>query len=440
MARILFITPYFPPEVGAAQARISETAMRLARRGHEVTVLTTLPNYPKGVVFGGYEHGQRRLENWRGVRVVRVWSYITPNKGFFKRILAQLSFGLLAPLFAFRAVGQPDVIIVGSPPLFDAFAGRALAWLKRCPYIFTVADIWPESAVQLGVLRNRAFIWMAERLEWTTYQKAASVWALTEGIRSTLIKRGLPDAHVFRLTNGVDTSQFKPIPRDEARAALGWDNRFTVLYAGTIGLAQGLGIVLDAAERLLDMPGVRFVLAGEGATKDDLQAEAERRGLTNVEFLSSFPYERMPQVLSAADVCLVSLRKLPLFSGAIPSKLYEVMACAKPILLAVDGEARDLVERQAGAAIYVQPENGRELADGVLRLLKRPEEAQALGERGRAFVVANYDRETLTSTLEDYIAAAIETKARRQGFTQGTQTSPQVAEVAALESRGNDDE
>ena len=184
MARILFITPYFPPEVGAAQARISETAMRLARRGHDVTVLTTLPNYPKGAVFAGYDRGRRRLEEWGGVRVVRVWSYISPNKGFFRRILSQLSFGLLAPWLGFRAVGRPDVIIVESPPLFDAFAGRALAWLKRCPYIFTVADIWPESAVQLGALHNRALIWLAERLQ---------------GIHWVLIDSDLTDVEQARL-------------------------------------------------------------------------------------------------------------------------------------------------------------------------------------------------------------------------------------------------
>jgi putative colanic acid biosynthesis glycosyltransferase WcaI len=419
MARILFITPYFPPEVGAAQARMSETAQRLVQRGHEVTVLTTLPNYPKGIVFPGYERGQQRREDWHGVHVVRVWSYISPNKGFFKRILSQLSFGLLSPALALTAVGQPDVIIVGSPPLFVAFAGRALAWLKRCPYIFTVADIWPESAVQLGMLRNRAFIWLAERLEWSTYQKAASVWALTDGIRSALIARGLPEAHVFRLTNGVDTARFRPVSQHDARAELGWDDRFTVLYAGTIGLAQGLEIVLDAAERLVSRSDVRFVLAGEGAKKDELRAEAVRRGLSNVEFLDSFPYERMPQVLSAADACLVSLKNLPLFVGAIPSKLYEIMACARPILLSVDGEARNLAERQAGAAVYVQPENGDALAGGVVRLLEHPEEARAMGERGRVFVAAHYDRDTLTSTLESHIATAIDGRARIRGSAQG---------------------
>ena len=419
MAHILFITPYFPPEVGAAQARISETARRLVQRGHEVTVLTTLPNYPKGVVFSGYERGQRRLEDWHGVRVVRVWSYISQNKGFFARTLSQLSFGLLSPALGYGAIGKPDVIIVSSPPLFVAFAGRALAWLKRAPYIFIVADIWPESVVQLGMLRNRAFIWLAERLEWSTYLRAASVWALTEGIRATLVARGLSEKHVFRLTNGVDTAMFKATSRDEARSVLGWDNRFTVLYAGTIGLAQGLEIALDAAERLRDTPEVRFVLAGEGVAKEALRDESKRRGLTNIEFLDSFPYERMPVVLSAADAFLVSLRKLRLFEGAIPSKLYEMMACERPILLAVDGEARELIERQAGAAIYVPPEDGVALADSARWLLQHPEESRALGAAGRAFVVDHFDRESLTIALEGHIIAATTSHASMRGAVQG---------------------
>jgi putative colanic acid biosynthesis glycosyltransferase WcaI len=434
MARILFISPYFPPEVGAAQARISETAMRLARRGHEVTVLTTLPNYPKGAVFPGYEGGQRRREVWNGVRIVRVWSYISPNKGFLRRILAQLSFGALAPFLGFNAIGQPDVIIVESPPLFDAFAGRALAWLKRCPYIFTVADIWPESAVQLGALKNRALIWLAERLEWSTYLRAALVWTVTEGIRATLVARGLPEARVFRLTNGVDTTAFRGIARNEARAHLDWDGRFTVLYAGTIGLAQGLEIVLDTAERLRDVLDVRFVLAGEGAAKDSLKVEALRRGLTSVEFLDAYPHAQMPVVLSAADACLVSLKKVPLFEGAIPSKLYEAMACAKPILLAVDGEARDLVERDAGAAVHVRPEDGNSLADGVMWLRSHPDEARGLGARGRAFVVERFDRESLTTALEGYIASAI---AGHRGVAGGSQSQSRASRAPSLSKSGD---
>lgn len=413
MARILFITPYFPPEKGAAQTRIGETALKLVRRGHEVTVLTTLPNYPKGFVFPGYERGQRREENWNGVRVIRVWSYISPDKGFRSRVLGYLSFGLLAPFQAFWKVGRPDIMLVSSPPLFVALAGRILRFLKRRPYIFIVADLWPESAVALGALRNRAFIWLAERLEWSTYKRAALVWALTDGIRTTLVRRGLSPEKVFLLTNGVDTEKFKPIPRDEARARLGWDDRYTVLHAGTIGLAHGLEITLGAAEALRGTPGVRIVLAGDGVEKAPLKAEAQRRGLTQVEFLDAFPYDQVPTVLSAADALLVSLKKTSISKGVVPAKLFEALAAERPILLAGDGEARELAVRQAQGALFVEPENGAALAAAIQWLRAHPTEARALGANGRAYAQAHLDREMLADVLVERIYQAMGRRARK---------------------------
>jgi colanic acid biosynthesis glycosyl transferase WcaI len=240
MARILFVAAYYPAEIGAAQTHNRETAVPLARRGHDVTVLTTLPNYPTGVVPEAYRHRRRRRETIDGVKVVRVWSYTRANKGFLRRIVAMLSFGCLADFLGARAVGRRHVIVVVSPPLFSAIAGRVLAWRKRCPYVFNVHDLWPESAVQLGALHNRAMIRLSQWLEWSTYRHAAAIWAVTAGIRETLIRRGLPDRKVFMLPIGVDTAQFAPMSRDDARACLGWDDRFTVLYAGTVGLAHGV--------------------------------------------------------------------------------------------------------------------------------------------------------------------------------------------------------
>ena len=214
MAHILFITPYFPPEKAAPAVRISETAQHLVKQGHTVTVLTTVPNYPTGIVPPAYR-GRLVQREWRdGVRVVRVWSYTSPNKGFLRRIVAQLSFGCLSPLLGWYSVSRPDVIIAESPPLFDAFAARLLAWGKHCPFIFTVSDIWPASAVQLGMLHNPLLIRLAEWLEWSTYQRASAVWALTEGIRTLLIQRGLDEDHIFTLTNGVDTSEVLPVKQN----------------------------------------------------------------------------------------------------------------------------------------------------------------------------------------------------------------------------------
>lgn len=430
MAHILFVTPYYPPEKGAAQVRISETAKLLVEHGYQVTVLTTVPNYPSGIIPLEYRGYGIQQEVHDGIRIVRVWSFVSPNKGFLRRILAQLSFGCLAPFLGGRAVGRPDVIIVESPPLFDAIAGRMMAWLKHCPFIFTVSDLWPESAVQLGMLRNRMLIRLAEWLEWSTYQRAGAVWALTEGIRDILIQRGLSPEHVFLVTNGVDTTRFRPLPKTQARAELGWDSRFTVLYAGTLGLAHSLTTLLDAAEQLRDHTGIRFVLVGDGAAKEDLVADVQRRELRNVTFLDPQPHDRVPLMLSAADVCLVSLRKLPLFEGALPSKMYEAMACARPILLAIEGEARRLAEQEAGAALAVEPENADALESAIIFLCEQSEMAEALGWRGRKFVEKRFDREQLTTELEKRIAKLLEMKGRASLLP-----TPATVSIGAEESR-----
>lgn len=403
MTHILFVSPYYPPERGAPQARISETAQFLVKRGYQVTVLTTVPNYPTGIVPPEYCGRTVQEEVCKGVRVVRVWSYISPNKGFLRRVLAQLSFGCLSPVLGWRRVGHPDIVIGESPPLFDAIAGRMLSWLKGCPFIFTVSDIWPESAVQLGVLRNRALIRLAEWLEWSTYQRSSLVWAVTDGIRNELIKRGLPAETVFLLTNGVDTKVFRPLPQAQARAELGWDNCFTALYAGTHGIAQGLSTILDAADLLRDHTRIRIVLAGDGAEKADLIIQAQQRCLTNVTFLEPLPHEQMPLLLAASDISLVPLKRLPLFEGALPSKMYEAMACARPIVLGVEGEARQLAVKEAGSAIAVEPENANALATGILYLYEHPEVAEQLGQQGRTFVETHVDRNQLVASLDSRI-------------------------------------
>ncbi len=407
MAHILFISRYYPPEKAAAAVCVSETAKRLVKLGHRVTVLTTVPNYPTGIVPLQYRGRVLQEEDLDGVRVVRVWSYISANKGFLERILAQLSFGCLAPLFGGKAIGRPDVIIVESPPLFNVIAARILAWLKHCPFIFWVADLWPEAAVQLGVLRNRALIRLSEWLEWSSYLRASLVWVVTKGQRDRLLQRGLSPEHILLIWNGVDTTKFRPLSRVQARIKFGWDHRFTVLYAGTHGLSQGLTIVLDAAEHLLANDDIRFVLIGDGAEKAELVAGAYRRNLKNVTFLDPLPHDQMPQLLAAADACLVSVRKVPLFEGALPSKMFEAMACARPLLLAVDGEARRTAEQEAGAALYVEPENGKVLASAVLYFYEHSEETELLGQRGRAYVEAHFDCDQLTAQLDAHIATLL---------------------------------
>jgi glycosyltransferase involved in cell wall biosynthesis len=400
---ILFITSYYPPEKGAAAVCVSETAKRLVAMGHRVTVLTTVPNYPTGIVPKEYRKYLLKKEIIDDVQVVRVWSYISPNKGFLKRILSQLSFGCLAPLMGGRAVGSPDIIIVGSPPLFNAIAAHVLVWWKRCPFIFWVADLWPESAVQLGVLRNRLLIRLSEWLERTTYKRSSIVWVVTAGMRDTLIRRGIPEEKLLLITNGVDTERFRPLSRTYARTKLGWDDRFTLLYAGNHGLVYSLSTLLDAAELLQNYTDIHIILAGDGVRKAELIQEAETRGLKNVTFLDAVSHDIMPLLWAAADVCPIPLRKLALLKGSLPIKMFEVMACARPFVLGVEGIARDLA-KGANAGIVVEPDNAEALAAAVLHLYEHPELRERLGLQGRAYVQIHFDYDQLTVKLNTCIA------------------------------------
>lgn len=403
MAHILFISPYYPPENGAAPACVGETCIRLVKLGHQVTVLTTFPNYPTGIVLAEYRGHLLQEEMRDGVRVVRVWSWVSPNKNFFHRIKWYISFALLAPLLGGKKVGYPDIIIVQSPPIFDAIPVRLLARWKGCPFIFMVSDPWPDAPIQLGVLRNPFLIWLSRRLEWSTYQRASLVWVVAEWVRDSLIQRGLSPEHIFLLPNGVDTNKFSPLQQAQARAELGWDDRFTVLYVGTHGVTHGLITILDAAEQIRDRDDIRFVLVGEGADKAYLVAQAKKRGLKNVTFMDVVPQSLVPTILAAGDVCLAHVRKVPGGLGIIPIKMYEALACARPVVLAVNGDARRIAE-EAGAAIYVEPENATTLSSAILQLYEQPDLIKILGTKGRAYVEARFDYDHLTTVLDARIS------------------------------------
>lgn len=404
MAHILFISRHYCPEKAAAAVCVSETAKRLARSGHQVTVLTTFPNYPTGIVPAEYRGHIIQSEMLDGVRVIRTWCYLFPNKGFFRRGLAQLSFGCLAPWLGWKELGRPDMIIVGSPPLFNVIAGRILACLKHCPLIFMVADPWPEAAIQLGVLRNRVLIRLAEWLEWSTYQQASLIWVVAEWMRDSLIQRGLSPERLFLLTNGVDTSKFRPLPQAQARAELGWDDLFTLIFAGNHGLLYSMKTVLDAAEQLENYTDIHMVFVGDGIQKAEMRAEASRRNLKNITFLDPVPHDRIPLLLAAADVGLIPLLALPLLEGAVPVKMLELMACARPFILAGGSETSGHIAQEAGAAIYAEPENADALVSAILYLRKHPDVAETLGQQGRALVEARFDYDQLTTTLEARLA------------------------------------
>jgi glycosyltransferase involved in cell wall biosynthesis len=397
----MLLTHYFPPEVGAPQGRLFELATRAAALGHEITVVTGFPNYPTGVVGEGYR-GRRLMEERMGaIRVIRTWVYATPNKGFARRLLNHLSLAA-SSLLAIRKVGRIDVIFVESPPLFIGFAALSYRLLKRVPYVLNISDIWPQSAVELGAVRNRFAIWLAERFELHLYRRAAMVSVVTPGMVDRLAARGVPRSKLSLLTNGVDTAMYRPAQPDARLAQqLGFDERKVFLYAGTHGLAQGLDVVLEAA-RLTTNPEVLYVLAGEGAEKDELMKKAKQENIRNVRFLPNQPKSTMPALLNLAYASIIPLKRLDLFKSALPSKMFESMAMERPIVAALWGEAADLIEA-ADCGIVVPPEDAKALAAAVEQLAANPALAAKLGANGRAYVIANFDRDKIALRFDQLL-------------------------------------
>jgi glycosyltransferase involved in cell wall biosynthesis len=412
--RVAFLTHYFPPEIGAAQTRLSELAALLTEAGDSVTVVTPFPNYPTGVIHPGYR-GQRSMEeSMAGVRVLRTWTYATPNRGFFKRILNHLSFSFSA-YSALRRLGHVDVFYVQSPPLFVGIAALGMSRLKRAPFVFNVSDIWPQSAVEMGALHNPLAIKLAEMLERHIYRRAVRVTVATPGILERLVERGVPRNKLVLLTNGVDTDVFRPeAPQTELARQLGLDGHRILLYAGTHGLAQGLDVVLEAAKITRD-PNLLYVMVGEGANKDTLVEKARQQGIGNVRFLPNQPKSLMPSLLNLAYASIIPLRRLDLFKAALPSKMFESMAVGKPLVAALWGEGAELV-RSAGCGLVVEPEDPRSMQAAVATLVADPGLARTMGERGREYVVRNYDRKQIAALLHDVLTeAAGKTPARAAG-------------------------
>jgi len=400
--RIMFLTHYFPPEIGAPQARMFELAKRLDEIGDEVTVVTAFPNYPTGVIQEGYRDRFAMEERMDGVRVVRRWVFATPNSGFFKRILNWLSF-VVTSLTTLRQVGPLDVIFVQSPPLPIGIATLAFSRLKRAPFVFNVSDIWPQSAVELGMLRSKFAIRLAEMLEMHIYRRASRVTVPTPGMLERLASRRVPREKLVLLTNGVDTAAYQPQPPDENLAAqLGLNGHKVFLYAGTHGLSQGLDVILEAAKLTHDSD-VLYVLAGEGADKAALVAKARSQGITNVRFLPNQPKSSMPALLNLAYAGIISLKPLDLFRSALPSKMFESMAVGQPLVAALWGEGADLVTA-AGCGLVTEPGNAAQLREAVEALAANPERAKAMGRKGREYVDEHFNRRKIAQRLHDLLA------------------------------------
>ncbi len=406
--RILFLSQYFPPEPGAPAARVSELARAWVRQGHEVTVLTAMPNHPTGIVPPEYRGRALVREARDGVDVVRTWIYAAANKGRVRRSLGYASFALSAVLWGQLHTRRPDVVIATSPQLLCAAAGRLAAAAHGVPFVFEVRDLWPESIVAVGALAaGHPLVRALTHVEEALYRAADAIVVVTDAFRTRLAERGIDARKIAVIKNGVDLARFVPAPRDTAlRARLGWQDKFVAGYVGTHGMAHGLDAVLDAAKRLGGRDDIRLLFVGEGAERARLEARAQAEGIANVRFLGVLPRDAMNEAYATLDVTLVTLRRTELFTSVIPSKIFEIAAMARPILLSVDGEARGIVEA-SGGGLFVPPEDAGAMSDAIARLADDRAAGERMGAAGRRYVVREFDREVLARRYAEVLERVV---------------------------------
>ena len=407
--RVLLISQYFFPEVGATQTRMMEFARAFIEAGHEVDVLTEFPNHPAGVIPDSYKGRWVEFDRSLPFRIVRVWVAASRQKTFRTRLQFYGSFVAMAIAASVRLPRRYDVVAATSPPLPVALAGLAIARLKRAAFVMDVRDLWPLAAGALKELSNPRMYRWAERLEQRLYRSADRITVTTRAFERHI---GAQDARrtgkIVYVPNGTVERVFDPAAGDNGvRARLGLEHRFVVTYAGLHGVAQDLSTVLAAAEILIAHPQVHFLFVGEGPLKDALQAEARQRGLSSVTFHPQVPLEESVWFLNASDALLVPLTADPVFRMFVPSKLFDSMACAKPVLLSVDGEARDLLE-QADAGVFVPPGSAERLAESILRLAADPSACDRMGRNGRSYVLKNYRR---SEQARQFVSVAAEAAA-----------------------------
>ena len=399
---LMLLTQYYPPEMGAPQARLSCLAKEFSNAGHLVTVLTAMPNYPTGKIFRGYGKWLKRERmDQDQVDILRAFIYPSQSAALFPRLASYFSFAGSSALAGSFLLRPCDYLLVESPPLFLGLTGVWLSCLKRARLIFNVSDLWPESALSLGIIGRESCLhrW-ARSLEAFCYRQA---WLVTGQSREILldIEARFPGLHTRLLSNGADTGMFRPSRRtDEARSRFTEDGDFVALYAGLHGLAQGLNQVLDAARLLEREGGYRFVLLGDGPQKRDLVRRARETGIESVTFIDPLPADDVPALLAAADVILVPLSTK--IRGAVPSKLYEAIASGRPVVVAAEGEAADIVRRHE-AGMVVPPGDSRALACAISELRANPSRAQAMGDNGRIAALRHFDRGEIMREFLEYL-------------------------------------
>ena len=393
--KLLIITQYFPPEIGAPQNRLYELAIRLQKEGIDITVLTAMPNYPQMTIHDDYIGKKYVSENLNGLEIHRSSIYVSQSKSIISRLRNYFSFVWSSYWTGKKKLDENyDVVLCESPPLFLGISAIRLAKNKKAKFIFNVSDLWPESAEKLGIVTNRFFLGMATKLEEYLYKKSDLITGQTQGIVENISTR-FPTKEVYWLPNGVDLNYYNPdlITNDTWRENNNFEKSDTLFfYGGIMGHAQGLEVIINAANLVKENQKIKFILMGSGPEKEKLQQLSKKLQLSNIFFFPPVSKLEMPTVVNAIDASIIPLKKLDLFLGAIPSKIFENLAMKKPILLGVDGEARSLFIDNGKAGLFFEPENEKELAKLIDKLCSSPGLASKLGENGRRYVNEVFNR------------------------------------------------
>ncbi len=413
--QIVFFSHYFPPEGNAPASRTYEHSLRWVKQGVDVTVITSAPNVPDGVVYDGYKNRLwPQRETVDGINVIRVWTYIAANAGGMKRILNYVSYLVSSVLVFLFFCKRPNLVVATSPQFFCGWAGACASWLKWCPFLLEIRDIWPESIIAVGAMKEGFLTRCLERMEKRLYRSATHIVTVGNGYKQAILKRTPNLQNISVITNGVDLENFSPMPPDEDfRNRWNWNEKFVCAYVGTIGMAHGLEVVLDAAEKLKQRgrQDICFCLVGDGARRKALEEQTLHRKLdSHVVFTGRLPKSEMGTVLASSQALLIHLKPCDLFTSVIPSKMFETMAMERPIILGVAGEAREIVTA-SGSGINMDPGNADQLVEAVCRLADDSEFTASLASQGRSFVSKHYTRDVLADRfLEVMRAVAAPTK------------------------------
>lgn len=400
--KILFLTDNFPPEVNAPANRTYEHCKEWAKTGADITVITCFPNFPKGKVYDGYKNKWKSTEIIDGIKVVRVWSYITANEGFVKRILDYLSYALtsfLAGLFI-----KTDIIIATSPQFFTAVSGACLAFFKRKKWVMEVRDLWPESIVAVGAMKKSPVIKFFEWLEVKLYKSAAHIVVVTDTFKEKISSKGINPDKISIFKNGANLDLYQPkgknyslfekhnIPKDKT----------IIGYIGTHGMAHGLSFILDALKGIeVQNNNLFFLFMGDGAEKNNLKKQAEKLSLNNVIFLDSVSKNEVVDYLNLVDIALVNLKKCDTFLTVIPSKIFEAAAMRKPVLLGLEGETKGIIEKY-NAGICFEPENKKDFENKLL-IVATNKELYVKYQSGCDILAKEFDRKKIASAMLEKI-------------------------------------